>query len=174
MRRPVEALRAMANGLELDVDGHDAAQHEGDRRLANVPPASGRVEVERRVQVLRDHALRHERGRIDLDALRRQIAAARNAARSGLFDVLSHPDLVKFFGVRPASEQVHYLHVETADAIEAAGVCVEVSTAGLYKPVGELYPSRALAASAATDPTYAALRAARPDEKSRSFGVFAA
>jgi len=32
------------------------------------------------------------------------------------------------------------LHEETADAIEAAGVCVEVSSAGLYKPVGELYP----------------------------------
>jgi histidinol-phosphatase (PHP family) len=32
------------------------------------------------------------------------------------------------------------VHEETADAIEAAGVCVEVSAAGLHKPVGELYP----------------------------------
>ena len=61
--------------------------------------------------------------------------------------MLSHPDLVKFFGVRPASEQVHYLHVETADAIEAAGVCVEVSAAGLHKPVGEIYPDRELLAA---------------------------
>ena len=42
---------------------------------------------------------------------------------------------------------MHYLHVETADAIEAAGVCVEVSTAGLHKPVGELYPDRELLAA---------------------------
>jgi histidinol-phosphatase (PHP family) len=35
---------------------------------------------------------------------------------------------------------VQWLHEETADAIEAAGVCVEVSSAGLHKPVGELYP----------------------------------
>jgi histidinol-phosphatase (PHP family) len=76
------------------------------------------------------------------EAWRRYFVWLRNAARSGLFDVLSHPDLVKIFGVRPPEEEIHYLHVETADAIAAAGVCVEVSAAGLHKPVGELYPDR--------------------------------
>ena len=78
------------------------------------------------------------------EAWRRYFVWLRNAARSGLFDVLSHPDLVKLFGVRAGEEETHYLHVETADAIEAAGVCVEVSAAGLHKPVGELYPDRGL------------------------------
>jgi histidinol-phosphatase (PHP family) len=78
------------------------------------------------------------------EAWRRYFVWLRNAARSGLFDSLSHPDLIKFFGVRAGEEETHYLHVETADAIEAAGVCVEVSTAGLHKPVGELYPDRGL------------------------------
>jgi histidinol-phosphatase (PHP family) len=78
------------------------------------------------------------------EAWRRYFVWLRNAARSGLFDVLSHPDLVKFFGLRPDPEQLHYLHVETADAIEAAGVCVEVSAAGLHKPVAEIYPDREL------------------------------
>ena len=78
------------------------------------------------------------------EAWRRYFVWLRNAARSGLFDVLSHPDLVKFFGVRAGDEETHYLHLETADAIEAAGVCVEVSAAGLHKPVGELYPDRGL------------------------------
>jgi histidinol-phosphatase (PHP family) len=68
----------------------------------------------------------------------------RNAARSGLFDILAHPDLIKFFGMRAADEETHYLHLETADAIEAAGVCLEVSAAGLHKPVGEIYPDRSL------------------------------
>jgi histidinol-phosphatase (PHP family) len=76
------------------------------------------------------------------EAWRRYFVWLRNAARSGLFDSLSHPDLVKIFGVRASDEETHYLHVETADAIEAAGVCVEVSAAGLHKPVGELYPDR--------------------------------
>jgi histidinol-phosphatase (PHP family) len=78
------------------------------------------------------------------EAWRRYFVWLRNAARSGLFDALSHPDLVKIFGVRAPDEETHYLHVETADAIEAAGVCVEISAAGLHKPVGELYPDRTL------------------------------
>ena len=74
------------------------------------------------------------------EAWRRYFVWLRNAARSGLFDSLSHPDLVKHHGPRPNGESVQWLHEETADAVEAAGVCVEVSAAGLHKPVGELYP----------------------------------
>jgi histidinol-phosphatase (PHP family) len=59
------------------------------------------------------------------------------AARSGLFDSLSHPDLVKIFGVRAAG----FAYDDVADAIAEAGVAVEVSTAGLRRPVGELYPA---------------------------------
>ena len=58
------------------------------------------------------------------------------AAGSGLFDSLSHPDLVKIFGERAAS----FDYAPVVDAIAASGVAVEVSTAGLRKPVGELYP----------------------------------
>lgn len=58
------------------------------------------------------------------------------AARSGLFDSLSHPDLVKIFGERAAS----FDYSGVVDEIAAAAVAVEVSTAGLRKPVGELYP----------------------------------
>jgi histidinol-phosphatase (PHP family) len=81
------------------------------------------------------------------EAWRRYFVWLRNAARSGLFDILAHPDLIKIFGMRAPEEETHYLHVETADAIEAAGVCVEVSAVGLRKPVGELYPDRELLAA---------------------------
>jgi histidinol-phosphatase (PHP family) len=76
---------------------------------------------------------------------RRYWIGLRGAARSGLFDVLSHPDLVKIFGRRPSADAVFLHHDETADAIEAAGgLAIEVSTAGLEKPVGEIYPDRGL------------------------------
>jgi histidinol-phosphatase (PHP family) len=75
---------------------------------------------------------------------RRYFIALRGAARSGLFDVLSHPDLVKIFGMRPSEEDVALQHEETAEAIEASGVAIEISTAGLRKPVGELYPDPGL------------------------------
>ena len=71
---------------------------------------------------------------------RRYFRCLRAAAQSGLFDVLSHPDLVKIFGRRPSAEEVAREHDETAKAVAVSGAAVEVSTAGLRKPVGELYP----------------------------------
>jgi histidinol-phosphatase (PHP family) len=65
-------------------------------------------------------------------------------ARSGLADVLAHPDLVKIFGRRPAAEVVEAHYDRAATVFADAGVAVEVSTAGLRKPVGELYPDLGL------------------------------
>ena len=61
------------------------------------------------------------------------------AAGSGLFDVLTHFDLPKKFGARPATP----LEADENRAIEAAraaGCAVEISSAGLRKPVAEIYP----------------------------------
>ena len=63
-------------------------------------------------------------------------------ARSGLADVLAHPDLVKIFGRRPEPEVVEACHEEAVVGIAEGGMAVEVSTAGLRKPVGELYPDK--------------------------------
>ncbi len=68
------------------------------------------------------------------------------AAASGLFDVMAHPDLVKVWGAGrpgPLRDPRHYYEPAVA-AIAEAGVAVELSTAGLRKPVDELYPAPAL------------------------------
>ncbi len=67
--------------------------------------------------------------------------------RSGLFDIVSHPDLVKMWGDgRPAPERDPRFHYEPlVEALADSDMAVEVSTAGLRKPVGEIYPARALA-----------------------------
>jgi histidinol-phosphatase (PHP family) len=77
------------------------------------------------------------------EAWRRYFESLAAAARSGLFDSLSHPDLVKIFGQRAAS----FDYAPVSDAIAESGVAVEVSTAGLRKPVGELYPHPAFLAA---------------------------
>lgn len=64
------------------------------------------------------------------------------AAESGLFDIIAHPDLIKKFGFRP-HEDVTALYEACLDRVAAAGPAVEVSTAGLRKPVGEIYPGEA-------------------------------
>lgn len=78
---------------------------------------------------------------------RRYFEALAECARAGLFDILAHPDLVKVWGRgRPLPERDPRVYYEPAvEAIAASGIAVEVSTAGLRKPVGELYPSAAFA-----------------------------
>jgi histidinol-phosphatase (PHP family) len=78
---------------------------------------------------------------------RRYFAELEAVAASGLVDVLSHPDLVKIWGERPANDTVQELYEHAADAIAAAGVAAEISSAGLRKPVGELYPNGSLLAA---------------------------
>jgi histidinol-phosphatase (PHP family) len=65
------------------------------------------------------------------------------AARSGLFDVLAHPDLVKVWGgerPRPDGDLRRFYEL-AIEGIADAGIAIEVSTAGLRKPVGERYPA---------------------------------
>jgi histidinol-phosphatase (PHP family) len=66
------------------------------------------------------------------------------AAESGLFDALAHPDLVKMWGDRPSAEAEEEIFEQFADRVAETDVCVEISTAGLQRPVAELYPDRRL------------------------------
>jgi histidinol-phosphatase (PHP family) len=69
------------------------------------------------------------------------------AARTGLFDILAHPDLVKVWGrATPLPERdLRAFYEPAVEAIAESGIAVEISTAGIRKPVGELYPSRQFA-----------------------------
>jgi histidinol-phosphatase (PHP family) len=67
------------------------------------------------------------------------------SARSGLFDIIAHPDLVKYWGKgarRPDGDLRRYYEL-AMDGIAESGTAVEISTAGLRKPAGELYPAPA-------------------------------
>jgi histidinol-phosphatase (PHP family) len=88
------------------------------------------------------------RGEADPDRIwRRYFELIAESARSGLYDILAHPDLVKYWGHgRPQPERDVRFHYEPAiEAIADSGIAVEVSTAGWRKPVDELYPSDAFA-----------------------------
>jgi histidinol-phosphatase (PHP family) len=65
------------------------------------------------------------------------------AAQSGLFDILAHPDLVKVWGKdRPLPEgDLRRFYYPAMEVIADFDVAIEVSTAGLRKPVGEIYPA---------------------------------
>jgi histidinol-phosphatase (PHP family) len=74
---------------------------------------------------------------------RRYFEVLGEAAGSGMFDILAHPDLVKMWGEqRPHPDRdLRYYYEIAMDGILDSGIAVELSTAGLRKPVGEIYPS---------------------------------
>lgn len=83
------------------------------------------------------------------DVWRRYFQTLGEAARSGLFDILAHPDLVKVWGSAdprrplPAGDPRRYYEL-AMDGIAESGIAVEVSTAGLRKRAREIYPAPAL------------------------------
>ncbi len=100
------------------------------------------------VHFIADRAVDHE----DYDAWRRaepdEVWSAYfdtlgAAAASGLFDILAHPDLVKVWGSeRPLPSRERRAFYDLAiERIAESELAIEVSTAGLRKPVGEIYPA---------------------------------
>jgi histidinol-phosphatase (PHP family) len=75
----------------------------------------------------------------------RYFEALGEAARSGLFDILAHPDLVKVWGsAAPVpGRDPRFFYEAAIEGIAESDVAIEVSTAGLRKPVGEIYPAPA-------------------------------
>ena len=82
-------------------------------------------------------------GRSVEEVWRRYFETVAESARSGLFDIIAHPDLVKYWGdgARRPSGDLRRYYEPAIEAIADGDVAVEVSTAGLRKPVGELYPA---------------------------------
>jgi histidinol-phosphatase (PHP family) len=70
----------------------------------------------------------------DYFALERQLAA------SGSVDVLAHVDVVKVHGDVLESPPLD-LYAGVVEAAASSGTAVEVSSAGIYKPIDEIYPA---------------------------------
>jgi histidinol-phosphatase (PHP family) len=86
-----------------------------------------------------------DRGHSPEEIWERYFQTLGQAARSGLFDILAHPDLVKVWGPerpRPAGDPRRY-YEPAVEAIAESGIAVEVSTAGLRKRAREIYPAEA-------------------------------
>jgi histidinol-phosphatase (PHP family) len=129
----------------------------GEDRMADLLQARDFDYVIGSVHFLRDEAVdmddysiwSSDRARSAEEIWTRYFQTLAEAARSGLFDILAHPDLVKVWGRarpdRPMPEGDLRRYYEPAvEAIAESDVAIEVSTAGLRKPVGEIYPAPTL------------------------------
>lgn len=71
--------------------------------------------------------------------------AVAKTARTGLYDIMGHLDVIKRFGNRPdpvREEEAIELERQALSAVKAAGVAMELNASGLSKPVAEMFPSR--------------------------------
>lgn len=143
-----EFVRASTD-LRLGIEADFVAGSED--RLANLLDERDFDYVVGSVHFLRDRSIDMrdysvwDRGHSAEEIWRRYFQTLAEAARSGLFDILAHPDLVKVWGPdRPRPEGDLRRYYEPAiEAIAESGIAVEVSTAGLRKRAQELYPAQA-------------------------------
>jgi len=66
-----------------------------------------------------------------------------NMAKTGLFDIVGHLDLIKVFKFLPKKD-IRLIAKNALDAIKKSGMAIEINAAGYRKPIGEAYPSREL------------------------------
>lgn len=64
----------------------------------------------------------------------------KKAAQSGLFQILGHLDIIKIFGYRPKGDIFRWVD-PLLKAVKDNDLTVEVNSAGLFKPVQEIYPA---------------------------------
>lgn len=80
-------------------------------------------------------------------AWRSYFKLAVKAVSTGMFDIFGHPDVIKVFGNKPKAdfgEELHECYKALAKAAASTGTCLEVSSAGLRKLCGEMYPDISL------------------------------
>jgi len=67
------------------------------------------------------------------------------AAETGLFDCLAHPDLVKNYGTEFWDLEQRFPHIlRCLDRIAATGTAMELNTSGLHKTIPEMNPNPAM------------------------------
>ncbi len=80
----------------------------------------------------------------DLDTLWADyFAAIKDMAKSGLFDIVGHIDLMKLFNYLPKKD-IRSIAKDAIKAIKDADMTVELNSAGLRKPCKEIYPGEKL------------------------------
>lgn len=76
--------------------------------------------------------------------------AVAESASVGLFDIIGHPDLLKKYGhCQPDDSAVHAAEDRMLQAVKSADITLEISAAGLRKPVAEIYPRSLMVGKAA-------------------------
>jgi histidinol-phosphatase (PHP family) len=92
---------------------------------------------------LSEHLKEWDRREVD-QAYRDYFRLLGQAIALGCFNSMSHPDLIKVMGHMPQDDISDLYEAFARQVAAQPGLCVEISSAGLRKPVGRIYPERPL------------------------------
>ncbi len=128
-------------GLEVDfIPGHEpwikemASRHDWDYFIGSVHYISGKWDFDNPKRLA--EWAEHDVDEVWTDYFNRLT----NAAASGLFQIIGHPDLPKKFGHFPKHDPTS-LYMDFLAACESTSTSIELNTAGLRKNCAEIYPS---------------------------------
>ncbi len=62
------------------------------------------------------------------------------AAKSGLYDIMGHLDVIKKYGFKPQKD-LGPLYKDLVNELKASDMAFEINTSGLRKPIKEIYPA---------------------------------
>ncbi len=80
---------------------------------------------------------------IDIDEIyQRYFELVDSLVKSELFTVIGHIDLIKKWGHRPVKYHMSYYLKNVLKSIKKSDLTVEINSAGLRKPVAEIYPGQ--------------------------------
>ncbi|DAB27943.1 MAG: histidinol phosphate phosphatase [Sulfurimonas sp. RIFOXYD12_FULL_33_39] len=85
---------------------------------------------------------RYENENIDV-IWQKYFSAIEEMAKTELFDIVGHLDLIKIFKFMPKSD-INQIAKNALVAIKKADMSIEINVAGFRKPIGEAYPSLSL------------------------------
>ncbi len=129
-------------GLEVDfIPGHEpwikemSSCHDWDYFIGSVHYISGKWDFDNPKRLA--EWAEHDVDEVWTDYFNRLA----NAAASGLFQIIGHPDLPKKFRHYPTRD-ITGLYLNFLAACESTGTAIELNTAGLRKDCAEIYPSR--------------------------------
>lgn len=145
----IDVLRAnnpelkIRSGIELDNDPETSADGRKwvEKNWDNLDFTLGSVHFVFEFPFDHPHYIK-EYDKYDINDLYREYYKnLRMMASSGLVDSMAHLDLIKIFKFFPTIAMDDIYH-ETLDVIKAHNLSMEISTAGIRKPIGEIYPDR--------------------------------
>lgn len=142
LRNPDIKIRA---GIEMDNDPETSAEgHKWvEKNYDKLDFVLGSVHFVEGFPFDHPHYIKEYENHDINDLYRKYYKGLQTIAKTGLVDSMAHLDLIKIFKFFP-TEAMEDIYNETLDVIKEADISMEISTAGLRKPIGEIYPSKEL------------------------------